>query len=227
MAGGKCIREAPSFRANSGRGAPRRSAAASCLRIAFAVLLVLGPAPLHPVAGWGPAQAASIVVVSSPADAGPGTLRAALAGAQSGDTILFDPAVFPPTAPATIALQSGLPAITADALTIDASNAGVILDGSSTTYSSGLRIVGAHGVTVRGLQVVKFPGYGISLTGGAADSVIGGSRQTGAAPLGQGNLISGNLQAGILLEDAGTSGNQVLGNIIGADLSGMHAMPNG
>ena len=39
------------------------------------------------------------LIVNSTADAGPGTLRQALLEAQSGDTITFDPAVFPPAAP--------------------------------------------------------------------------------------------------------------------------------
>jgi hypothetical protein len=37
-------------------------------------------------------------VVDSAADGGTGTLRQALQDAQPGDTILFDPAVFPPDA---------------------------------------------------------------------------------------------------------------------------------
>src|SRR5574342_1253563 len=52
------------------------------------------------------------LLVTSPADSGPGTLRQALQDAQSGDTITFDPAVFPPDAPETIAVTSGLPQIT-------------------------------------------------------------------------------------------------------------------
>jgi len=71
------------------------------------------------------------LVVTSTADSGPGTLRQALLDAQSGDTITFDPAVFTPTSPVTITFTSGLPDISQGDLTIDASNAGVILDGSN------------------------------------------------------------------------------------------------
>jgi hypothetical protein len=71
------------------------------------------------------------IVVTSTTDSGPGTLRQALLDVQSGDTITFDPTVFPPTRPVTIALSSGLPGIHQGNLTIDASNAGVILDGSN------------------------------------------------------------------------------------------------
>ena len=175
----------------------------------------------------GPAPAGRSVIVTSPADTGPGTLRTALDAAQAGDVITFDPVVFPPSAPVTISLQSGLPAITSGPLTIDASNAGVILEGSGASFSSGLRIRGADGVTIRGLQIVHFPRYGIELSGGTRDAVIGGSRHVGAARLGQGNLIGGNLQGGILIQDTGTSANRILGNIIGADLAGVRQLPNG
>jgi len=70
------------------------------------------------------------LVVTSTADSGPGTLRQAMLDADDGDTITFDLGTFPPTGPATIALTTGLPEITQGNLTIDASNAGVVLDGS-------------------------------------------------------------------------------------------------
>lgn len=70
-------------------------------------------------------------VVTSTADSGSGTLRQALLDAQSGDAITFDPAVFPPSAPVTVSLTSALPDINQGDLTVDASNVGVILDGSN------------------------------------------------------------------------------------------------
>src|SRR3972149_6751515 len=51
------------------------------------------------------------LLVTSPADSGPGTLRQALQDAQVGDTIIFDPVVFPPDAPVTISIASELPHI--------------------------------------------------------------------------------------------------------------------
>ena len=51
------------------------------------------------------------IFVSSTDDSGPGTLRQALENAQSGDTIIFDPVIFPPSASATIYLRSQLPGI--------------------------------------------------------------------------------------------------------------------
>ena len=77
------------------------------------------------------AAPAATITVTSTADSGPGTLRQALLDAPSGDTITFDPAVFPPGSPVTITLTSRLPHITQGNLTIDASDAGVILDGGS------------------------------------------------------------------------------------------------
>jgi len=68
--------------------------------------------------------------VTNPADSGTGTLRQVLSVAGTGDTITFDTDVFPPSSPVTIALTSALPDITQGHLTIDGSDAGVILDGS-------------------------------------------------------------------------------------------------
>ena len=71
------------------------------------------------------------LLVTSTADSGPGTLRQVMQDAQPHDTITFDSAIFPPNAPVTISLSTGLPELSQGNLTIDASNAGVILDGSN------------------------------------------------------------------------------------------------
>jgi len=81
------------------------------------------------------------IIVTSTLDDGPGTLHQALLDAESGDIIAFDPAVFPPSAPATIFLRaedqvSSLPNMTQGNITIDASNVGVILDGSENSGAS-------------------------------------------------------------------------------------------
>src|SRR3990172_2077819 len=70
-----------------------------------------------------PSRTAGTNVVSSALDRGPGSLRDALLDAREGDIITFDPAVFPPAAPAVISLAGALPEITQDHLTIDASDA--------------------------------------------------------------------------------------------------------
>ena len=160
------------------------------------------------------------IVVTSTADSGPDTLRQALLDAQSGDTITFDPSVFPPAAPATIFLQaddfdSSLPNITQGGITIDASNAGVILDGRDIQgdHVNGLEIY-SNGNTIRGLQIINFSGSGIALCGGSHNT-IGGDRSIGIGPLGQGNLTSKNV-IGIDLcsQEAFTS---ITGNLVGTD----------
>lgn len=179
--------------------------------------------PIQPPATWispTPVPEGRTIVVTSTADSGAGTLRWALLGAQVGDIIAFDPAVFPPASPVTITLASSLPTITQGSLTIDASDAGVILDGSTVgaEMTSGLDIR-ADGVTVRGMQIVKFSGCGIELRG--QGNTIGGNRHTGSGPLGQGNLLSGNNHSGVCLFD-GAKSNTIRGNLIGLDATGMN-----
>ena len=96
------------------------------------------PPPTSAPPTSAPIPEGETITVTSTADSGPGSLRQALESAQPGDTITFDPTVFPPNAPATIFVSSEFPHITVNYLTIDASNAGVILDGSGV---SGLQIV--------------------------------------------------------------------------------------
>lgn len=81
--------------------------------------------------GAVPMRPATTCTVTSTADNGGGTLRECLENAVSGDVIDFDTSVFPPGSPATIALSSGLPSLHDGNVTIDGSDAGVILDGSS------------------------------------------------------------------------------------------------
>jgi uncharacterized repeat protein (TIGR01451 family) len=339
------------------------------------------------------AQLPGMLVVTSAADSGPGTLRWALQTAVASDTITFDPSVFPPGAPATITLTSGLPDLDDGNVTIDASDAGVILDGggigttpetvlvddvsltldggpdlisngdftagqghwrpwddrpgatrsittsdyhsspnayawssvahvgdSRTVYDTSdtsdplddwpyydgstvwitatggstveirfwyrygrvdvglwdlasdgqsynrwewrfdsagewteavashtlpgdvvgvaLELVYRHsesstrgleinsdGNTVRGLQIVNFPFDGIRIRD-ASDNVVGGDRDVGSGPLGQGNLISANGSQGIQICGGDSANNQVLGNTIGTNLSGSAPLPN-
>jgi hypothetical protein len=161
------------------------------------------------------------IIVTSAADSGPGTLRQALQSAQPGDAITFDPAVFPPDAPATISLDNCLPPIEQGYLTVDASDAGVILDGSGIgdEWCSGLTITSSWN-TVQGLWFDGFmPGAGIELSGGAQHNLIGGDPGIGSGPLGQGNLVShGGL--GFNIVNVGTSYNTIMGNFIGTDRDG-------
>lgn len=208
----------------------------SCLPAKLAVLpaalLALLAALFHAgrsdgSAAWMPGRAQAdsrqAWMVTTNADVGPGSLRQALLGATAGDAILFSAAAFPPRNPVTIALASPLPAITQANLALDASNAGVILDGSAAGEGmiAGLSIL-ANGVQVRGLLIVHFSGCGLEIRGW--EGVFGGDRRIGSAPTGQGNLLSGNGHSGVCLFEGGDF-NTIQGNFIGADASGVSAWP--
>ncbi len=177
-------------------------------------------------------QAAGTFVVTSLADSGAGTLREALLVAGSGTTITFDPGVFPPSAPASIRLASGLPGIPGGVL-IDGSDAGVILDGTGVSISPGHDtdhglFFPSDGAAIRGLQILGFPGNGVVIFG--SRNIIGGDRTSGRGPIGQGNVISGNRDAGIMITaDGGGAAreNVVVGNFIGTNADGTKAMGNG
>lgn len=110
--------------------------------------------------------------VTSSADCGPGTLRLHLLHAAPGDSITFDQAAFPPADPVAIWVQSPLPALTRDNLTVGGSGAGVILDGSlAPRGTSGLAVRAGH-CTLQGLTVQHFSGSGIVVQAGAAQSQI-------------------------------------------------------
>ncbi|MCH8070011.1 MAG: right-handed parallel beta-helix repeat-containing protein [Candidatus Marinimicrobia bacterium] len=174
---------------------------------------------------WSPTsmalQPGTTFVVTSTSDSGSGSLREAIGSALSGDSITFDPSVFPPAAPDTIFLTSELPRILQGNLVIDASDAGVIIDGSmiTTPEAYGFSISSNNNI-IRGLQILYFSQAGIGLSGGAQYNTIGGDQNIGEGPLGQGNLISGDGTFGIGLWNEGTSFNTIQGNVIGTDPSG-------
>lgn len=167
-------------------------------------------------------------VVTSTADSGAGTLRWCLENAESGTTITFEPSVFPPTSPVSITLQSPLPTILQGDITIDGSDAGVILDGSSQPEGDGLEIM-SDGNVVQGLQILNFPAHGVSIAY-CKHNIIGGDRAQGSGPVGQGNLISGNGfefgGMGVAVGGSGAMSNTIIGNLIGTDASGMNALGN-
>ncbi len=171
-----------------------------------------------------PDRPAGSCTVTSAANSGSGTLRSCLENQVSGDVITFSPTVFPPSAPVTIHIGSErLPWLTRGSISVDASNAGVILDGSgvSGSWDPGIGINSDYN-TVRGLQIVNFP-MGINILG--HNNLIGGSRQVGSGPTGQGNVVSSNRHDGIAIY-LGAHGNLVLGNLVGLNAAGSQANPN-
>ncbi len=167
------------------------------------------------------------ILITSTSDSGPGTLRQALEDVQNDDWIVFDPDVFPPNGPATISIIEELPHIHSTGLVIDASNAGVILDGSQleSDWVAGLQIVDGEGIQIMGLQISHFSGPGISISGNSTKNIIGGDRTIGAGPTGQGNLISNNIE-GISIATPHSSANVITGNLIGTDEAGADWLGN-
>jgi hypothetical protein len=168
---------------------------------------------------------AALLVVNTPADSGYGSFRWALITATKGDTILFDTAVFLPTSPVTINLTSAmLPAIVQGNLIIDASNAGVIIDGSSLSTGDGVHIFASDSNTVLGLDIRNFHN-GISIAEGCNYNLVGGRNP------GEANIVSSNSANGISVGNMGI-GNSILSNSIfsnsnlGIDLGNDGPTPN-
>lgn len=92
---------------------------------------------------------------------------------------------------------------------------GVFIQHATTT---GNQILGNYiGLNTTGLAATPNTVGGVSING-AVNNTIGG------ATAGAGNIISGNMLSGISI-NAGASGNQVLGNLVGLNGAGM-ALPN-
>ncbi len=117
---------------------------------------------------------AATLTVNSTADSGSDTLRQRLLDAQGDDTIIFNLAIFPQGASATITLTSGrLPDIDQGNITIDGSGAEVIIDGSqlSSVYDDGLRIT-SNNNTIKGLTIQNFRSDGVDIRDGAQGNKI-------------------------------------------------------
>lgn len=100
----------------------------------------------------------------------------------------------------------------------DNNTAGLIIRGSEATGNTvkGCWIgLGPQGITALGNQ------NGIRVESGASSNTIGGT------VAGEANVISGNKVDGIDVNSAGTSGNKILGNLIGTDKNGTGDLGNG
>ena len=153
------------------------------------------------------------------------SLRLALLSARGGDSIVFDPATFPPNNPAVIAVQNtALPPLALGFVTVDGSNAGVILDGAALAPNGqpGIELRSGSNV-VRGLQIRAFPMAGVYVSNGADGNIIGG----GGA--GQGNVLVANGGPGVFIFTNGNmtaNNNQIAGNHIGVLADGVTASTN-
>jgi parallel beta-helix repeat protein len=105
-----------------------------------------------------------------------------------------------------------LPTLNKDNVTIDASNVGVILDGSQAPAGTNGLIIEADNCVIQGLTIQNFSSNGIFIAVGATGNTIGGDRGNR-----QGNLIVFNGGSGIEIRG---SNNRVWGNYVGIDGSG-------
>ena len=154
-----------------------------------------------------PTPVGRTVVVTSEEDNGSGSLRAALQGARSWDVIVFDASIFPKDDPKIIYLQSPLPGLVQGHVTLDASMAGVVLDGSKipSGWDSAIQI-GSNNNTVRGFTITNLSGAAIQISGGQ-DNLV------------EGNVI-GKSDIGIGIWGA-ASNNTITGNYIGVLADGV------
>ena len=156
-------------------------------------------------------------VITSSASEGPGSIKEAVSQAVSGDVIAFDPSVFDPYAPVSIYLTESL-FLSVGGVTIDASNAGVILDGSMGPETG--MLIRSCDNTVYGLKITNFSLAGIVVDGEedpekTMHNIIGGDHENGVGPYGQGNCLVANGD-GISIQ-RGASENTVTGNLIGME----------
>ncbi len=142
-------------------------------------------------------------VVTSTADAGPGTLRQEILDANADGVptlITFDAGVFP----AVINLTTRLPAVRGAGDAIDANGLNVIIDGTAVPDAAGQRAIGiraiAANVTVRGLTIRNFANDGIYAGASSSD-------------------------AGALITQVNIAENRVINNLDGIHVSG-NAGPN-
>lgn len=180
------------------------------LWVKFFLLLAVLSASL--VIGSPIAWAQSLFVTST-ADSGAGSLRAAIGAANAdpdANPIIFDTTAL--SCPITIfvgstTLGSQLPALTGVGDTIDGSACGVTLDGSSAASGAvGLR-VRASKITVRGLTVQNFPDDGIRV-----EPPLNASNATVTGVVVSKNLIQNNLDGLRISGQTGpvnTGGNKV------------------
>lgn len=156
--------------------------------------------------------------------------------ASYGFDFIFDPVIIDGT---TQPGFSGTPIIE-----LDGSQAGpdafglVIFAGSSTVRGLVINRFALTGIdlNVNGENTIQGNYIGTDLTGtvdlgngvnGVAISQGSGGNRIGGPALGEGNLISGNNENGIVVVDPGSNSNVIQGNLIGTDITGNIDLGNG
>ena len=77
------------------------------------------------------------------------------------------------------------------------------------------------GTDITGTAAIANSWYGVNISDNSEGNTLGGTA-TGAR-----NVISGNMNQGVVISDSGTSENLVAGNLIGTDVSGTNSLGNG
>lgn len=201
-------------------------------------------------------QSGTFIVINN-ADSGIGSLRAAISSANANadlDTIRFAIPLAPFVIDLASPLPAIVAPVVIDGTT-QPGYAGaplIVLNGAGAgTNANGLTIQSGFS-TVRGLVINRFTGDGIYMANLGGNTIAGnyiglnaagsltfsnrlnGIRifQTGNNVIGGNtpatrNVISGNRQSGIRIDGNTASGNQVLGNYIGTDATGLKPLGNG
>jgi len=95
---------------------------------------------------------------------------------------------------------------------------GVLIDNNAASNVVNRNFIGTD---ADGIAAIGNGFEGVALNGEAHDNLVGGTNDYG------GNLISGNLNGGVWIGGAGTTGNRLEGNIIGLAANESTALPNG
>lgn len=195
-------------------------------------------------------------VVETTADDGQGSLRQAILDANDnpgGDQITFNIAATNKTIRPLTQLPHLLDPVTIDATTQPGFSGAPVIELSGEMLAGNFSgfTVSADGCIIRGLAIHSFPSAGVfvnqvdvtTIQGNYIGTDIGGISakpnnasgieiyfssltSVGGSSPGQGNLLSGNLVAGVRIWGQTSVGNFIQGNLIGTDHLGNRGIPN-
>jgi len=222
---------------------PTRSSSLGLFYVAWLLCIVSAPA--------------ATFTVTTTNHTGPDSLRQAILDANAtvgADLIDFNIAAGALTISLTNALPAITEAVTIDGTTQPGFGGTPIIELSGQSAGAGadgFRIATSNSV-IRGLVINRFGGDGIELTNASTSVVEGniiGLNAAGTTDLGnafngifitnsvgnviggtnatQRNVISGNNQNGILVQGTNSTGNIILGNYLGLNVSGSNTVANG